>query len=129
MNPSTSLLGLIESNITSELICLGNGNCTKIPSTSLLRLSSLISFKSSFSDTDSASEYCNDLIPTSFADFPLFLTYIELAASLPTIIVAKPGVIPFLFNANTALLTSFLTLVANAFPSIISAVIIRCFKH
>ncbi len=72
--PSTSLSGLIASNIFCSLTCFGSGTCTKIPLTESSLFSLFSSFNTSSSVAVSSKCTISEIIPIFSAAFFFDLT-------------------------------------------------------
>ena len=97
-------------------MCFGTGSCTNIPETSSETLSLSINFKSSSSEVSAGRAYSKDLIPISSQAFFLLFTYTRLAGSSPTIITARPGLIPLSFSLSASSFNCAFILAETSLP-------------
>ena len=108
-------------------MCLGSGNCTKIPWTLLSSLASLILANNSSSVVSVGNLIISVIVLISWLNFTLFLTYISLLGLLPTKKITILGTtLYFLFISSTSNLTSCLISFAIFLPSI-SVIIFNLF--
>jgi len=127
-NPSTSFSMLIDFRTSSSSRWLGNGNCTKMPSTRGSAFNSLTNPSTSSWVAVAGSVCPKDSMPASAQAFCFELTYTFEAGLSPTNTVAKPGTRnPFSFNLATSSAACWRTCCAKTFPSIIVAVITHSF--
>jgi len=100
-------------------MCLGIGNCTKIPCTFGSALYAATTANTSSSVASSGKSVPNDVIPASSHAFFFDRTYVCESLRSPTSTTASPGVFPVLaFIAATLSRTSSRTVAAMDLPSI-----------